>query len=103
MKRLDSIIVHFLKAIRPTIPDFKELNLLDIIEEILHLKEKELSSKKINIQLDAKSKEPLINGDLDQLNRYFLMSLGMQWTQFLTNLDICIIISWENDYISTNN
>ena len=26
--RLDSIIVHFLKAIRPTLPDFQEINIL---------------------------------------------------------------------------
>ena len=100
VKRLDSIIVHFLKAIRPTIPDFKELNILDVIEEILHLKEKELSSKKINIQLDAKSKEPLIKGDLDQIKQVFFNVIGNAIDAISVNSDICIIISWENDYIS---
>ena len=33
VNRLDSIIVHFLGAIRPTIPDFKELNLLNIMRK----------------------------------------------------------------------
>lgn len=100
VNRLDSIIVHFLRAIRPTIPDFKELNLLNIIEEILHLKEKELSSKKINIQLDAKSNAPLINGDLEQIKQVFFNVIGNAMDAISCNSDICIIISLENDYIT---
>ena len=46
VKRLDGIISHFLKAIRPSDPDFKKIKLLDVIGEILRLREKELNAKR---------------------------------------------------------
>lgn len=100
VSRLDSIIVHFLKAIRPSIPDFKELNLLPIIEEVLHLKEKELSSKKINVQLETQSKDPLINGDMEQIKQVFFNVIGNAMDAISDLSEIRIIISWENDFIA---
>ena len=51
VQRLDGIIAHFLKAIRPTEPDFKKINLLTVLEETVRLREKELSGKKIKISM----------------------------------------------------
>jgi len=97
--RLDSIIVHFLKAIRPSTPDFKELNLLSIIEEILHLKERELSGKKIKIELESKSKDPLINGDSEQIKQVFFNVIGNAVDATPDNSEIRILISWDNEFI----
>ena len=98
--RLDGIIVHFLKAIRPTHPDFKELNILNTIKEILHLKEKELSSKKINIQLDTQSKDPIIEGDSEQIKQVFFNVIGNALDAVSENSEIRIIISWEDNSIT---
>lgn len=100
VERLDSIIVHFLKAIRPTIPDFKKLNLLSIIEEILHLKEKELSGKKINIQLETENKDPILDGDIEQIKQVFFNVIGNAIDAISDKSEIRIIISWENDFIT---
>ena len=67
VERLDGIIAHFLKAIRPQEPDFKKINLLKVIEETVHLKKEELSAKKITISMEAGVREPFVNGDSEQL------------------------------------
>lgn len=100
VRRLDGIIVHFLKAIRPTIPDFKEINIHTIIEEVLLLKEKELSSKKINIKLDTEDKDPIIDGDVEQIKQVFFNVIGNAFDAVSDNSEIRIIISWENDFIT---
>jgi signal transduction histidine kinase len=100
VNRLDSIIVHFLNAIKPTVPEFQELNLLSVIEEILHIKEKELSVKKINIRLDTDNEEPLIDGDLDQIKQVFFNVIGNAMDALTNKSDIRIIISWENQFIT---
>ena len=100
VRRLDGIIVHFLKAIRPTIPDFKEINIHTIIEEILHLKEKELSSKKIKIKLDTEDKDPIIDGDVEQIKQVFFNVIGNAFDAVPDKSEIRIIISWENDFIT---
>jgi len=99
VNRLDSIIVHFLKAIRPAIPDFKEINILSLIEEVLHLKEKELSGKNINVQLETQSKEPSINGDSEQIKQVFFNVIGNAMDAISSNSEIRILISWENEFI----
>ncbi len=97
--RLDSIILHFLKAIRPSTPDFKELNLLSIIEEILHLKERELSGKKIKIELESKSKDLIIKGDSEQIKQVFFNVIGNAVDAIPDHSEIRILISGDDDFI----
>ena len=52
VQRLDGIISIF-KSIRPTDPDFKKINLLNIIEETVRLREKELNAKKISVSMEV--------------------------------------------------
>lgn len=99
VERLDSIIVHFLKAIRPVVPDFQEINLLEMIEEILHLKEKELSAKKINVQLEAGNREPKIDGDPEQIKQVFFNVIGNAIDAVSECSEIRVILSFENEFI----
>ncbi len=99
VKRLDSIIVHFLKAIRPTIPDFQEINLFTLIEEVLHIKEKELSGKKINVQLDAGNSETKIDGDIEQIKQVFFNVISNSIDAVTDKSDIRIILSSENNFV----
>ena len=99
VKRLDSIIVHFLKAIRPTIPDLQEINLFNLIEEVLHLKEKELSEKKINVRLDAGKNEAKIDGDTEQIKQVFFNVISNSIDAIADNSEIRIILTSENDFV----
>ena len=81
VQRLDGIIAHFLKAIRPTEPNFKKINLLSIIEETVRLREKEISGKKINISMEAGVRDTMVQGDAEQLSKCSSMSSVMPWMQ----------------------
>ena len=97
--RDSSIIVHFLKAIRPAIPDFQEINLLSLIEEVLHLKERELSGKKINVRLDAGKNDSKIDGDTEQIKQVFFNIIGNSIDAINAESDIRIIFSTENNFV----
>ena len=100
VQRLDSIIVHFLKAIRPSVPDFQSLDILEVIEGVLLIKEKELSAKKINVQLDAGKTATSIEGDPEQIKQAFFNVIGNSIDAITQKSDIRIILSEENDYLT---
>jgi len=100
VQRLDSIIVHFLKAIRPSVPDFQSLDILEVIEGVLLIKEKELSAKKINVQLDAGKTATTIEGDPEQIKQAFFNVIGNSIDAITQKSDIRIILSEENDYLT---
>lgn len=69
--RLDSIISHFLEAIRPRDPDFRELDLLSVLEESLSVLGPELEAAGINVDVDIASSVPVVLGDRDQIKQVF--------------------------------
>ena len=99
VERLDGIISHFLKAIRPTTPDFKKINLLEVIEETVHLKERELNAKNINIRMEAGVREPFVNGDVEQLKQAFFNIIGNAIDAVSENSEIRIITGIDTDHV----
>ena len=99
VERLDGIIAHFLKAIRPQTPDFKKINLLSIIEETVHLKKEELSAKKINISMEAGVREPLVNGDSEQLKQVLFNVIGNAIEAVENDSEIRIITGLEDRFV----
>ena len=99
VERLDGIIAHFLKAIRPQTPDFKKINLLSIIEETVHLKKEELNAKKINISMEAGVREPLVNGDSEQLKQVLFNVIGNAIEAIENNSEIRILTGLENRFV----
>ncbi len=99
VERLDGIIAHFLKAIRPQTPDFKKLNLLSIIEETVHLKKEEINTKKINISMEAGVREPNINGDSEQLKQVFFNVIGNAIDAIEDNSEIRILSGLEDRFV----
>ncbi len=99
VERLDGIISHFLKAIRPQEPSFKRVNLLSIIEETVRLKKEELNAKKINISMEAGVREPLINGDFEQLKQVFFNIIGNSIEAINDNSEIRILSGLEERFV----
>lgn len=69
VNRLDGILTHFLGAIRDTPPDFQDVDLLLIIEEVLRLLEEALVANKIDIKVEVDSPTPFILADVNQLKQ----------------------------------
>ena len=99
VERLDGIISHFLKAIRPTTPDFKKIKLLDVIEETVRLKERELNAKNINIRMEAGVREPFVNGDSEQLKQAFFNIIGNAIDAVPEHSEIRIITGIDSDHV----
>lgn len=76
VERLDGIIAHFLEAIRPSEPDFRETNLLELIEESLLGREEEFKARKVSIQVEEGVKTPFVFADPDQLKQVFFNVIG---------------------------
>ena len=99
VQRLDGIISHFLKAIRPSEPNFKKINLFSVIEETVRLREKELSGRKITISVEAGVREPLIRGDIEQVKQVFFNVIGNAVDAVSEGSDIRIITGLDDTHV----
>ncbi|MEM1223376.1 MAG: ATP-binding protein [Verrucomicrobiota bacterium] len=69
VKRLDGIITHFLEAVRPQKPEFNELDLIGLIEEVLEVQEAELVDRKLEVNVEIGDAVPAILGDRGQIKQ----------------------------------
>ena len=99
VKRLDGIISHFLKAIRPSDPDFKKINLLKIVEETVLLREKELNAKKISVRMEAGVREPMIHADAEQIKQVFFNVIGNAVDAVGESSTIRIVTGIDDHYV----
>ena len=76
VERLDGIVTHFLEAIRPSEPDFRETNLLHLLEETLRGREEEFKARKVNVQVEAGAKDPVVFADPEQIKQAFFNVIG---------------------------
>ena len=71
VKRLDSIIHQFLRAVRPTTPQFASHNLNDIIEESVNFLRTEIGDREVVVQMELDPKLPQLQVDRDQMKQAF--------------------------------
>ena len=71
VERLDSIIIHFLEAIRPSPPDLQDLKLADVLEEVLEFQGNELESANISVEVALTEQVPVVLGDRNQIKGVF--------------------------------
>lgn len=69
VERLDSIITHFLEAVRPKPPDLKELNLLMVVKEVMEVQGVEFEDRNLTVEIDFIEKTPIIQADGDQVKQ----------------------------------
>ena len=71
VKRLDRIISNFLEAIRPSKPNFKPVDLLVVLEQVLGLLELEFEEKGVQVEIEVSDKAPSVQADPDQVKQVF--------------------------------
>lgn len=71
VQRLDGIITNFLEAVRPQKPELNELGLVELVEEVLHVQEAELSDRQLEVKVEVDDDLPAILGDRGQIKQVF--------------------------------
>ncbi|MCF7853718.1 MAG: PAS domain-containing protein [Candidatus Pacebacteria bacterium] len=71
VRRLDSIVNNFLRAIRPTPPDLRPLRIQTVLAEALRFLRAEIEDRKIRVEASLPDKLPVIQGDPGQLKQAF--------------------------------
>ena len=99
VERLDGIITHFLKAIRPQKLELNELDLLRLVEDVLRVQEAELSNRKLEVKVEVNDDLPIILGDRDQIKQAFfnLIKNAMEAMQPCGSLRI--LARCDDDYV----
>ncbi len=69
VERLDGIITHFLEAVEPKAPDFRELNLMMVVREVMDLQGVEFENRNLTVEIDFMEKNPIIQADGDQVKQ----------------------------------
>jgi signal transduction histidine kinase len=71
VERQDGIITNFLEAIRPSPPDLRDTNLMEVLESVLQVQEQELLNSKVTVELEVGDEVPVIAGDMNQMKQVF--------------------------------
>jgi len=71
VKRLDSIITHFLEAIRPQPPDLRETNLGALLAEVLGFQQRELADREIEVEAETRADLAPVMADQNQIKQVF--------------------------------
>ena len=69
--RLDGIVRNFLEAIRPQPPDLREVNVVEVIEDVLRFQAKELADRGVSVEGELPASTPVIMADRNQLKQVF--------------------------------
>ncbi|MDR1190208.1 MAG: PAS domain-containing protein [Verrucomicrobiales bacterium] len=71
MDRLDAIINRFLKAIRPTVPEFREAGIGAVLRETLAILQTELDNRNIIVEIEIPDRLPPLRLDVEQIKQAF--------------------------------
>jgi len=71
VERLDSIIHGFLTEIRPAVPEFRPVDLRELIIEVLKFMRPEIEARKVDVKCNWSAILPPVQGDAKQLKQAF--------------------------------
>jgi len=102
IQRLDSIVHQFLRAIRPSNPQFESHDLNEIIEESVSFLRPEIRDRDIIVEMDLDPTLPRVEVDRDQMKQAFYNVIKNAFQAMKTG-GILNIRSWQNEfYISVS-
>ena len=99
VERLDGIITHFLKAIRPQKLELNELDLLELVEDVLRVQEAELSNRKLEVKVEVNDDLPTILGDRDQIKQAFFNLTKNAMEAMQPSGSLRILARCDDDYV----
>jgi PAS domain S-box-containing protein len=100
IQRLDSIVHQFLRAIRPSTPQFETHDLNEILEESVAFLRPEIRDRDIIVELDLEPTLPRLQVDRDQMKQAFYNVIKNAFQAMKTG-GILRIRSWQSDlYVS---
>lgn len=99
VERLDGIITHFLKAIRPQKLELNELDLLGLVEDVLRVQEAELSNRKLEVKVEVNDDLPTILGDRDQIKQAFFNLIKNAMEAMQPSGSLRILARCDDDYV----
>ena len=71
VERLDSIITHFLEAVRPREPDLHDIDVIAPLEESIEFLGPELEGAGVRVDIELNASLPLVQGDRNQIKQVF--------------------------------
>jgi two-component system, sporulation sensor kinase E len=102
IQRLDSIVNQFLRAIRPSTPQFETDDLNEILEESVAFLRTEIRDRDIIVELDLDPTLPPVEVDRDQMKQAFYNVIKNAFQAMKTG-GILHIRSWQNElYVSVS-
>jgi two-component system, sporulation sensor kinase E len=102
IQRLDSIVQQFLRAIRPSTPQFETHNLNEILEESVAFLRPEIRDRDIIVELDLDPALPRLQVDRDQMKQAFYNVIKNAFQAMRTG-GILHIRSWQSElYVSVS-
>ncbi len=69
--RLDGIITHFLAAVRPSQPDFSDVDLIGVLEQAIEFLRAELEGGGVRVDVSIERAVPLVQADRNLLKQVF--------------------------------
>ncbi|AWT59393.1 MAG: Sporulation kinase E [Candidatus Moanabacter tarae] len=69
--RLDGIIRNFLGAVRPTQPNFQDVDLISVMGDVLETIGQELKDQGVSVDIDIDRKPPLVVADPNQIEQVY--------------------------------
>jgi two-component system, sporulation sensor kinase E len=102
IQRLDSIVHQFLRAIRPSTPQFETHNLNEILEESVAFLRPEIRDRDIIVELDLEPTLPRLQIDRDQMKQAFYNVIKNAFQAMKTG-GILHVRSWQSQlYVSVS-
>ena len=99
VERLDGIITHCLKAIRPQKLELNELDLLGLVEDVLRVQEAELSNRKLEVKVEVSDDLPIILGDRDQIKQAFFNLVKNAMEAMQPSGSLRILARCDDDFV----
>ena len=99
VERLDGIISQFLSAVRPSLPDLADVDLIAVLEESLEFLRPELESAGIGVDVSLDSTVPIVQADRNQLKQVFFNLLKNARQAMRTGGTIKIFTSSDDEFV----